>query len=37
VVRISAWPSRTWMVRRSAPASSMWVAQAWHNVSSYCS
>src|SRR5450759_4644044 len=31
VVRISAWPSRTWMVRRSAPASSMWVAQAWRN------
>src|SRR5258706_5447430 len=29
VVRISAWPSRTWMVRRSAPASSMCVAQAW--------
>src|SRR5215467_7746470 len=31
VVRISAWPSKTWMVRRSAPASSMWVAQAWRN------
>jgi hypothetical protein len=29
VVRISAWPSKTWMVRRSVPASSMWVAQAW--------
>lgn len=31
VVRISAWPSRTWMVRRSAPASSMCVAQAWRS------
>src|SRR3954454_3220314 len=31
VVRISAWPRRTWMVRRSAPASSICVAQAWRN------
>ncbi len=27
VVWMSACPSRTWMVRRSAPASSMWVAK----------
>ena len=33
VVRLSAWPSMTWMVRRSAPASSIWVAQAWRNRS----
>ena len=28
VVSRSPWPSRTWMVRRSVPASSKWVAQA---------
>ncbi len=25
------WPSRTWMVRTSAPASSRWVAKLWRN------
>src|SRR3954447_1675976 len=25
------WPSRSWIVRTSAPLSSMWTAKAWRN------
>ena len=32
VVLMLLWPSRTWMVRRSVPASSKWVAKLWRRV-----
>jgi hypothetical protein len=32
----SAWPSSTWIVRRSAPASSKCVAYEWRSASSHC-
>src|SRR5580700_5143638 len=32
VVSRSPCPSRTWMVRRSVPASNKWVAQLWRSV-----
>ena len=30
-------PSRSWMVRRSVPASSRWTANAWRKASTHCS
>src|ERR1035438_7822126 len=33
----SRCPSRIWMVRRSAPASSRWVAKQWRNVCGWMS